>query len=164
MRKFKLFVAAVLCSVAAAYAAPQKYCFLYEVGHEDQPATSWFILDREAKKFVPDACGDDDYTVKNYKKTGNTETFDVYDGPSLNQKVILKKNAKGQTIAQFIYGSDKGPEIVCGTEAEQEELWKKHGYSSERSSSSSSGNVVDNAAGKVKNGLKNGLGKLKKKK
>lgn len=95
--------AALLLSAVGAYAAQQKYYFLYEEGHEDQPETSWFILDREAKKYIPDSCGDDELTVKNYKKSGNTETFDCYDRSSFMQSVIMKKNDKGQTVVQISY-------------------------------------------------------------
>lgn len=168
MKKILMSAAALLLSAVGAYAAQQKYYFLYEEGHEDQPETSWFILDREAKKYIPDSCGDDELTVKNYKKSGNTETFDCYDRSSFMQSVILKKNDKGQTVVQISYekGKANGRKIVCGTEAEQNEYFKeyeaKNGGGS--SSSSTSSNPVDKATKKVKSGLKSGLNKLKKKK
>ena len=110
----------MLLSAVGAYAAQQKYYFLYEEGHEDQPETSWFILDREAKKYIPDSCGDDELTVKNYKKSGNTETFDCYDNSYFTHSVVMKKNDKGQTVVQISYekGKTNGRKIVCGTEAE----------------------------------------------
>lgn len=49
MKKILMSAAALLLSAVGAYAAQQKYYFLYEEGHEDRPETSWFILDREAK-------------------------------------------------------------------------------------------------------------------
>ena len=169
MKKILMSAAALLLSAVGAYAAQQKYYFLYEEGHEDQPETSWFILDREAKKYIPDSCGDDELTVKNYKKSGNTETFDCYDRSSFMQSVIMKKNDNGQTVVQISYekGKANGRKIVCGTEAEQNEYFKeyeaKNGGGSSSSSSTSS-NPVDKATKKVKSGLKSGLNKLKKKK
>ena len=111
--------AALLLSAVGAYAAQQKYYFLYEEGHEDQPETSWFILDREAKKYIPDSCGDDELTVKNYKKSGNTETFDCYDNSYYTHSVVMKKNDKGQTVVQISYEKGKTyvRKIFCGTEA-----------------------------------------------
>ena len=91
MKKILMSAAALLLSAVGAYAAQQKYYFLYEEGHEDQPETSWFILDREAKKYIPDSCGDDELTVKNYKKSGNTETFDCYDNSSFTLKSMKPK-------------------------------------------------------------------------
>lgn len=145
--------AALLLSAVGAYAAQQKYYFLYE----------------EGQKYIPDSCGDDELTVKNYKKSGNTETFDCYDRSSFMQSVIMKKNDKGQTVVQISYekGKANGRKIVCGTEAEQNECFKeyeaKNGGGSSSSSSTSS-NPVDKATNKVKSGLKSGLNKLKKKK
>ena len=115
------------------------------------------------------SCGDDELTVKNYKKSGNTETFDCYDRSSFMQSVIMKKNDKGQTVVQISYekGKANGRKIVCGTEAEQSKYWEeyeaKNGGGSSSSSSTSS-NPVDKATKKVKSGLKSGLNKLKKKK
>ena len=120
-------------------------------------------------KYIPDSCGDDELTVKNYKKSGNTETFDCYDRSSFMQSVIMKKNDKGQTVVQISYekGKANGRKIVCGTEDEQNEYFKeyeaKNGGGSSSSSSTSS-NPVDKATKKVKSGLKSGLNKLKKKK
>lgn len=45
--------AALLLSAVGAYAAQQKYYFLYEEGHEDQPETSWFILTVRLKNTSP---------------------------------------------------------------------------------------------------------------
>lgn len=103
--------AALLLSAVGAYAAQQKYYFLYEEGHEDQPETSWFILDREAKKYIPDSCGDDELTVKNYKKSGNTETFDCYDNSYFTHSVIMRKNDKGQTVVQISYEKVKQTDV-----------------------------------------------------
>ena len=65
MKKILMSAAALLLSAVGAYAAQQKYYFLYEEGHEDQPETSWFILDREAKKYIPFLYGDYNYTIIN---------------------------------------------------------------------------------------------------
>lgn len=169
MKKILMSAAALLLSAVGAYAAQQKYYFLYEEGHEDVPETSWFILDREAKKYIPDSCGDDELTVKNYKKSGNTETFDCYDSSAYSCSVIMKKNDKGQTVVQISYekGKANGRKIVCGTEAEQNKYLKESEAQDEDgglSSSSTSDNPVDKATKKVKSGLKSGLNKLKKKK
>ena len=158
----------MLLSAVGAYAAQQKYYFLYEEGHEDQPETSWFILDREAKKYIPDSCGDDELTVKNYKKSGNTETFDCYDNSYFTHSVVMKKNDKGQTVVQISYekGKTNGRKIVCGTEAEYDKYWEEYRAKNggDGGSTSTSDNPVDKATKKVKSGLKSGLNKLKKKK
>lgn len=67
-------------------------------------------------------------TVKNYKKSGNTETFDCYDNSSFTHSVIMKKNDKGQTVVQISYekGKANGRKIVCGTEAEQSKYWEEY--------------------------------------
>lgn len=66
------------------------------------------------KKYIPDSCGDDELTVKNYKKSGNTETFDCYDNSYFTHSVIMKKNDKGQTVVQISYekGKTNGRKIV----------------------------------------------------
>ena len=168
MKKILMSAAALLLSAVGAYAAQQKYYFLYEEGHEDQPETSWFILDREAKKYIPDSCGDDELTVKNYKKSGNTETFDCYDNSYFTHSVIMRKNDKGQTVVQISYekGKTNGRKIVCGTEAEYDKYWEEYRAKNggDGGSTSTSDNPVDKATKKVKSGLKSGLNKLKKKK
>lgn len=150
--------AALLLSAVGAYAAQQKYYFLYEEGHEDQPETSWFILDREAKKYIPDSCGDDELTVKNYKKSGNTETFDCYDNSYFTHSVIMKKNDKGQTVVQISYekGKTNGRKIVCGTEAEYDKYWEEYRAKNggDGGSTSTSSNPVDKATKKVKSGFR----------
>ena len=167
MKKILMSAAALLLSAVGAYAAQQKYYFLYEEGHEDQPETSWFILDREAKKYIPDSCGDDELTVKNYKKSGNTETFDCYDNSYYTHSVVMKKNDKGQTVVQISYekGKTNGRKIVCGTEAEYDKYWEEYRAKNggDGGSTSTSSNPVDKATKKVKSGLKSGLNKLKKK-
>ena len=167
MKKILMSAAALLLSAVGAYAAQQKYYFLYEEGHEDQPETSWFILDREAKKYIPDSCGDDELTVKNYKKSGNTETFDCYDNSYFTHSVVMKKNDKGQTVVQISYekGKTNGRKIVCGTEAEYDKYWEEYRAKNggDGGSTSTSSNPVDKATKKVKSGLKSGLNKLKKK-
>lgn len=168
MKKILMSAAALLLSAVGAYAAQQKYYFLYEEGHEDQPETSWFILDREAKKYIPDSCGNDELTVKNYKKSGNTETFDCYDNSYYTHSVVMKKNDKGQTVVQISYekGKTNGRKIVCGTEAEYDKYWEEYRAKNggDGGSTSTSDNPVDKATKKVKSGLKSGLNKLKKKK
>lgn len=86
-------------------------------------------------------------TVKNYKKSGNTETFDCYDNSSFTHSVIMKKNDKGQTVVQISYekGKANGRKIVCGTEAEQSKYWEEYGKNGDGRSSSTSDNPVDKA-------------------
>ena len=160
MKKILMSAAALLLSAVGAYAAQQKYYFLYEEGHEDQPETSWFILDREAKKYIPDSCGDDELTVKNYKKSGNTETFDCYDNSYFTHSVVMKKNDKGQTVVQISYekGKTNGRKIVCGTEAEYDKYWEEYRAKNggDGGSTSTSSNPVDKATKEEKSGLKSG--------
>ena len=158
MKKILMSAAALLLSAVGAYAAQQKYYFLYEEGHEDQPETSWFILDREAKKYIPDSCGDDELTVKNYKKSGNTETFDCYDNSYFTHSVVMQ--------ISYEKGKTNGRKIVCGTEAEYDKYWEEYRAKNggDGGSTSTSSNPVDKATKKVKSGLKSGLNKLKKKK
>lgn len=132
------------------------------------PLNKSIILDREAKKYIPDSCGDDELTVKNYKKSGNTETFDCYDNSYFTHSVVMKKNDKGQTVVQISYekGKTNGRKIVCGTEAEYDKYWEEYRAKNggDGGSTSTSSNPVDKATKKVKSGLKSGLNKLKKKK
>lgn len=119
-------------------------------------------------KYIPDSCGDDELTVKNYKKSGNTETFDCYDNSYFTHSVVMKKNDKGQTVVQISYekGKTNGRKIVCGTEAEYDKYWEEYRAKNggDGGSTSTSDNPVDKATKKVKSGLKSGLNKLKKKK
>ena len=106
--------------------------------------------------------------MKNYKKSGNTETFDCYDNSYYTHSVVMKKNDKGQTVVQISYekGKTNGRKIVCGTEAEYDKYWEEYRAKNggDGGSTSTSSNPVDKATKKVKSGLKSGLNKLKKKK
>ncbi len=50
---------------------------------------TYFKLDRDAKYFSFDADGDQNNPIKNYKKVGNKETFDVY-AEDMNDQFIAK--------------------------------------------------------------------------
>lgn len=169
MKKF--FVLMLFCVVAGftASAQPQKYYFIHPVGQPDNLLSTWFILDRENKTFQPESDSETIQTVKNYKKEGNKETFEVWDGQNYMNDVELV-TADGQTTVVLIYKGESGTyrdqPVVLGTEAERDAAYERV-YGKEESGGGDAGalptkeDAAENAKGKVSGGLKNAFNKTK---
>lgn len=166
----KLFLLAVACFMAvASYSAePRKFYYLYFEGQEDQFIGSWIIVDTDKMQCVYDGDSDGTALIKNYKKEGNKETFDVYDKHDTTQLIekfeIVTTEAK--TTITRIYGEHKTGPMVVGDEkqrdAHHEKVYgKKSSSGGEEKAEVSSKNPADKTKGKVAGGVKNLLNKGK---
>lgn len=169
MKKF--FVLMVFCLAASftASAEPQKYYFIHFVGQPDNLLSTWFILDRENMTFQPESDSETIQTVKNYKKEGNMETFEVWDGLNYMNDVELV-TADGQTTVVLIYKGESGTHrdqpVVLGTEEDRKAAYERV-YGKEESGGDDAVGVptkedaADKAKDKVAGGLKNAFNKTK---
>ncbi|MBO5700447.1 MAG: hypothetical protein J6R57_03395 [Bacteroidales bacterium] len=75
MKRF--FITMLLAAVATtSFAQNWQELFSYDLSSGEY--RTYFKIDRDAKFFSFDADGDQNNPIKNYKKVGNKETFDVY--------------------------------------------------------------------------------------
>ncbi len=171
----KLLFTAMLCFMASITlsAKPQKYHFMYLVGHESELLCGFFILDREAMTYMPESDSEVVAKVKNYKKSGNKETFDVYEDDYFVQSVELVTDEKGKVTSTFIVGEDRErqPTMIVGSTEEWEAAYERHygkkpagGDQIEEGNEDTPGPKKPSFAtfkGKAKQGVKNVLNKGK---
>ena len=170
MMKRVLFTAMMLMGLCLSASAQKEALFEYTVEGMNFGGRNW--IDRSAKMFYFDSDSEDDATmlIKNYKKNGNKEMFDIYMkiDPSTkfqsitiitdpNLKVSKDMNLKTQTITRK--GDDYSMTMGFLTEAQQKEYDKLSGKQT-----TSSGNAVDKAKEKGKALLNKGKNLFKKKK
>lgn len=74
----KRFFMTMLLAVVATSAFAQNWQELFAYTLDTGDYRTYFKIDRDAKYFSFDADGDQNNPIKNYKKVGNKETFDVY--------------------------------------------------------------------------------------
>lgn len=74
----KRFFMTMLLAVVAASASAQNWQELFSYTLDTNEYRTYFKIDREAKFFSFDADSDQNNPIKNYKKSGNKETFEVY--------------------------------------------------------------------------------------
>lgn len=74
----KRFFITMLLAVVATSAFAQNWQELFSYDLKSGEYRTYFKIDRDAKYFSFDADGDQNNPIKNYKKVGNKETFDVY--------------------------------------------------------------------------------------
>ena len=74
----KRFFITMLLAVVATSAFAQNWQELFSYDLSSGEYRTYFKIDRDAKFFSFDADGDQNNPIKNYKKVGNKETFDVY--------------------------------------------------------------------------------------
>lgn len=74
----KRFFITVLLAVLATSAFAQNWQELFAYTLDNGEYRTYFKIDREGKFFSFDADRDQKNPIKNYKKVGNKETFDVY--------------------------------------------------------------------------------------
>ncbi len=105
MKRIILFALFVIGVVSAVSAQKVKYSTV----DENDNYTGWYEIDRTAKKFYidSDSQSDSENLIRNYKKSGNTESFDAYNemmGQVIyNVKLTLDENQKG-TIKLYYQG------------------------------------------------------------
>jgi hypothetical protein len=89
MMKRALFATLMLIGIALSASAQKEEIFYYSDTKAESFVAREFI-DRSAKTFYFDGDSEDDCVmeIKNYKKNGNTETFDIYvkQGPEKGKK------------------------------------------------------------------------------
>lgn len=88
----KRFIITMLLSVVATSAFAQNWQELFCYDLTSGEYRTYYKIDRDAMYFSFEADGDQNNPIKNYKKNGNTETFDVYldyNPSELVAKVVL---------------------------------------------------------------------------
>ena len=168
MKKF--FVLMVFCLAASftASAEPQKYYFIHFVGQPDNLLSTWFILDRENMTFQPESDSETIQTVKNYKKDGNKETFEVWEGLNYMNDVELA-TADGLTTVVLIYKGESGTHrdqpVVLGTEEDRkaayERVYGKEESGGDNTTPATPTTGLEKAKDKVAGGVKNAFNKTK---
>ena len=167
MKKLFLLVVACFCTAITLSAAPEKYYFMYFLDNKEELLGGWFIIDREKMTYEPESDSEVLNQIKNYKKSSNVETFEVWDDNYFVHKVELVTEPT-QTTVTFIYKSEQGeertPTQIIGSEAEWEKAYEeKYGKkpSGGDASSDSPTSGLTNAKDKVTGGVKNALNKTK---
>ena len=175
MMKRALLSILMFVGLALSVSAQEEELFYYM----DAKGTDFFMrdfIDRKAMTYRFDGDSEDECTMdmKNYKKNGNTETFDIYAkfGSEKGKKkgsitittdpdlVVSKGNvdlSKQKVTIKDKYGT-KNLYYLTGKQ------WNKYQGKSGGGSGRSNANPVDNAKEKAKDLLNAGKGLLKKKK
>ena len=174
MKKFYLLVIFCLATIFTASAEPVKYYFMYFVGDTENFLGGWFILDREKMTYEPESDSEVLNQVKNYKKTGNKETFEVWEDTYFVHRAEIVTDENGQMVITHYFKSEQGEEKdtprIIATEAEWEkEYEKKYGKKPYRPGDEESGDAavssptsgIENAKNKVTGGVKNAFNKTK---
>ena len=174
-----LFTAMMLIGLCLSASAQKEALYLFSVEGMDFEMRNW--IDRSKKMFYFDSDSDEGtMLMKNYKKNGNKETFDLYMkfDPSIkfasmtiitdpNLKVAPGMNLKTQTITEKGEGYTKTSGFLT---QEQEKMYDKVGSKSGGDSASAGsaapegGNAIDKAKAKGKDLLNKGKNLFKKKK
>lgn len=175
MKKLTLFAMLVwgMCMSASA-----ERILLFTLDIESGMSRMQFWIDREAMFFYYDSDSEDDakMQIKNYKKNGNKETFDLvvksgYEkGKKIgsitlvtdpNLKVAPGMSLKTQTVTENVHGYTDTSGFL--TEA-QRKLYDKMKGNGGSDAGSDGGSVVDKAKDKAKGLLNKGKNLFKKKK
>ena len=172
-----LFTAMMLIGICLSASAQKEALYLYSVEGMSFRIRNW--IDRSAMIFYFDSDSEEDATMlmKNYKKNGNKETFDLvvksgYEkGKNIgsitivtdpNLKIVPGMNLKTQTVTENVHGyTDKYGFL---TEAQRKLYDKMRGDGGGLDAGSDGGSVVDKAKDKAKGLLNKGKNLFKKKK
>ena len=164
----KKLIFTLLFSIAMAITAmaePVKYYFIYAVGYENQILSGWFMMDREKMQYIPESDSEIVDVIKNYKKAGNKETFEVYENATLMQKMEIATDDKGVMTVVYIYGDERQVPIVIGSkeqwDAAYERITGKKPSGGEVDEEVVGESPIDKASSKVKGGVKNVFNKGK---
>lgn len=172
MKKFYLLVIFCLVAIFTASAEPVKYHFMYMVGDANKELLSgWFILDREKMTYKPESDSEVFCTVKNYKKSGNKESFEVWEDTFFVHRAEIVTDKDGQMVITHYVKGEQGEESdvprIIATEAEWEKAYeekfgkKPYKPGDENAESDSPASGVENAKNKVVGGVKNAFNKTK---
>ena len=160
MKKLSILMAIYIITAITAAAEPVKYFFMYAVGHEDTVMGSWFIMDTETMSYTADSDSDSDGVIKNYKKSGGKETFNVYFDGYLMHGVEITTDENGKKIFTYIYDGQPDTPVVLGTEEEFDAHREKIYGSSESGGSADASkpeSIKEKAQNKVANKIKGGV-------
>ena len=124
MKKLFFLTFMLLVTTLSALAQSQMYYALYPVGKENSPASTHYKIDRAAKKFYfdSDSPSDANMLIKNYKKAGSKETFDLYPEVSPNEKIFhveFNGDANGKQTITFSVNGSVTENYVVGTKQQQ---------------------------------------------
>lgn len=162
MKKF-ILTALLLVVVVLSSMAKKEYIHAFTLGTEDW--TLNYLIDRSEMMFyfdgeVPE---ETEMVMKNYKKSGNTETFDIYakyGGKKVGSVVLTidpslkaKDDLSGQTITVKAHGRTEKYNVMTEKQAGAKD-----------SASGKGENIVDKAKGKTKDLFNKGKDLFKKKK
>lgn len=130
MKKLFFLTSVFLISAAFVSAQSQTYYTLHPVGKENSPYYTFYKIDRAAKKFYfdSDSPSDANMLMKNYKKAGAKETFDLY--PEIDPSVKIfavefSTDTVGQQVITFSVDNKVTESYVVGTDEQQEAYSKK---------------------------------------
>ena len=172
MKKVLLTALFSFVMLITASAQQQKYYFIHVVGHEEEILSGWFIIDMEKKQYIPESDSEVLNEIKNYKKAGDKETFDLYEDGNFINSVEISKDEKGFKTITHIYKTESGVEksgpIAYGTKdewnAEYEKKYGKKPSGDGEADENVGESPVGKAKGKVKGLLNKGKNLFKKKK
>ena len=161
MKKLYLLVIFCLVTIITASAQPRKFYFLYLEGHENEPMSSWFQVDTDKMVCLWDGDSDGTTLMKNYKKEGNKEIFDIYptDHNEIIESMELITTDEKITVTRIYPSGDKVGPIVIGDEKARDAYFKK--IRGEESGNDSSVGGIGDAKNKVVGGVKNAFNKTK---
>ncbi len=158
MKKYFLLVVFCLVTILTASTQPRKFYFLYLDGNESEVMSSWFQIDVDKMICNWDSDSDGTTHIKNYKKTGNVEKFDIYTPDNiLIESMELVTTDEKITVTRIYSDGEKYGPIVIGDEAARDAFFKKSGGSGDASPVSG----IQNAKDKVTGGVKNAFNKTK---
>lgn len=171
MKHLFFLVIMLFVSVLSVSAQSQTYYTLYPVGHENESVYTFYKINRSAKKFYfdSDSPSDANMLIKDYKKTGAKESFDLYPEEAPGQKLFhveFNGDADGKKTLTFWRNGTMTDNYVVGSKQEQAIHDKKV---SSTSGGQASGTAAGDAPakglkGSVKKTLNKGANLFKKKK
>lgn len=162
MKKF--FILSVLLALAISASAKIEFIYAYQYGTDNFYMR--YRIDRDEKMFYFDGDSecDTEMLMKNYKKSGNKETFDIYakcDGKKVGSVVLIidpslkgKDDLSSQTMTVKAYGSTQKYNVKN----------EKQEDSGSKGSDSGDENIVDKAKNKANVLFNKGKNLFKKKK
>lgn len=178
MKKLFLLTSLFLGFVTLVSAQSQTYYTLHRTGNEKATYYTFYKIDRKAKtfRFNSESSSDANMVIKNYKKAGAKETFDLHPaedpGVKLFSVELNTDTTKQQTISFFMNG-EMTESYVLGSK-EQQEAQSESNALKPKATPTAKAKSTDKSAGpqsseeKEKSGVKKaidkGLSVFKKKK
>lgn len=151
MKKFLVIMAMLAATVAAD--AQQVRTFHWKDGGY------WVKVDLDKKTFLADGCGVDPETIKNYKKSGNKESFITSDGGRTTHHEFTKKTDTDYTYTYWYTPSETVEKATVEVTTKDSD---KGGVAGKASDKVSSKNPVNRVGNGVKGLFNKGKGLFKK--